>query len=355
MQSLLFIPDICGFTSFVKEVEIRHSQHIITELLELLDKENKGLFNLAEVEGDALFFHQDASLIKGSELTDTIRRMHEAFHAHLDLYRHKRVCNCGACTSASNLELKFILHQGDCEFTTIKDSRKPFGPAVIEVHRLLKAHTEENEYVLATDEVMKSVEYNRLNQLGPSSEASEEFDGEEIHYKVFALERKPATNAKEIKYPQLEGIEPIEFEVVVNRSIDEVYQYLTDMDKRIDWSEGIEDLQLVDGHINKLDSVHTCVINGRDVAIKTLYTSEDEGMKTYIEETDAIPVIKTLTSVFQMVKEDAGTLVRACLYIKPKGLLGFIPKYFLSRNLKKGLPKSLEKLKGNLESLEHRI
>jgi hypothetical protein len=42
--SLLFIPDISGFTQFVHETEILHSGHIVAELLELLiDSDQLGM------------------------------------------------------------------------------------------------------------------------------------------------------------------------------------------------------------------------------------------------------------------------------------------------------------------------
>ena len=55
-KSLLFIPDISGFTNFVQTTEVEHSQHVIAELLEILIDANANEFQLAEVEGDALFF-----------------------------------------------------------------------------------------------------------------------------------------------------------------------------------------------------------------------------------------------------------------------------------------------------------
>ena len=35
-EVLFFIPDLGGFTKFIAETEIQHSQHIIQELLEIL-------------------------------------------------------------------------------------------------------------------------------------------------------------------------------------------------------------------------------------------------------------------------------------------------------------------------------
>ena len=58
-KSLLFLPDISGFTEFVQSTEKEHSQHVISELLEvLIEADNLGL-ELAEIEGDALFFYKE--------------------------------------------------------------------------------------------------------------------------------------------------------------------------------------------------------------------------------------------------------------------------------------------------------
>ena len=35
-KSLLFLPDISGYTKFIQTTEVEHSQHIISELLEVL-------------------------------------------------------------------------------------------------------------------------------------------------------------------------------------------------------------------------------------------------------------------------------------------------------------------------------
>ncbi len=57
-RSLLFIPDISGFTKFVQTTEVEHSQHVISELLEVLISANTQELKLAEIEGDALFFYR---------------------------------------------------------------------------------------------------------------------------------------------------------------------------------------------------------------------------------------------------------------------------------------------------------
>ncbi|MEM6380660.1 MAG: DUF2652 domain-containing protein, partial [Bacteroidota bacterium] len=56
---VLFIPDISGFTRFVKTTERNHSRHIISELLELLIDENDIGLTVAEIEGDAILFYKE--------------------------------------------------------------------------------------------------------------------------------------------------------------------------------------------------------------------------------------------------------------------------------------------------------
>ncbi len=52
--SLLFIPDITGFTKFVNDTEVAHGHHIVAELLELIiDSDQLGM-TVSEVEGDAV-------------------------------------------------------------------------------------------------------------------------------------------------------------------------------------------------------------------------------------------------------------------------------------------------------------
>ena len=54
-EVLFFIADLSGFTKFVAETEIQHSQHIIKELLEILVDANTLGMKVSEFEGDAVF------------------------------------------------------------------------------------------------------------------------------------------------------------------------------------------------------------------------------------------------------------------------------------------------------------
>ena len=110
-EATLFIPDISGFTKFVKTTELNHSKHIIEELINIIISEGKKSFEIAEIEGDAVLMYHKSSMAP-SDIIAVAKRIYVAFHRHLKSYEHNRICECGACTTAVELQLKFIAHQG---------------------------------------------------------------------------------------------------------------------------------------------------------------------------------------------------------------------------------------------------
>jgi hypothetical protein len=149
-SALLFIPDISGFTKFVDETEITHSQRIIQGLLEALLDANELDLVVSEIEGDAILFYRDGHAPAAKALLAQVRRMYGDFHDHLERFEAQRLCECGACTSASGLTVKFIVHYGEVGTNRIRTYSKLFGRDVILAHRLLKNEIPTHEYVLLT-------------------------------------------------------------------------------------------------------------------------------------------------------------------------------------------------------------
>src|SRR4030095_1767302 len=150
---LFFIPDIGGFTRFVTETEISHSQHIISELLELLVDSNEIGLEVSEFEGDAvLFFRTTPPTLE--ELLAQAKKMFLNFHLHLREQEKVRVCQCGACARMHKLTLKFIAHCGPASTMAVKGHSKFIGRSIIVAHRLLKNSVPETEYLLVTQETL---------------------------------------------------------------------------------------------------------------------------------------------------------------------------------------------------------
>ena len=150
-SGLLFIPDISGFTQFVNSVELKHSRHIIRELLETILDANQMELNVSEVEGDAILFYK---LGESPDLDVTYRQVEKmflSFHKHLERYESQRTCQCNACISAIHLSLKVITHYGEFTEYRIKDFLQLIGKDVIIAHQLLKNDIPQHEYWLITN------------------------------------------------------------------------------------------------------------------------------------------------------------------------------------------------------------
>ena len=57
-KATIFIPDISGYTKFLTTTEITHASHIINELLEIIVNQNDQVFEIGEIEGDAVLMHK---------------------------------------------------------------------------------------------------------------------------------------------------------------------------------------------------------------------------------------------------------------------------------------------------------
>jgi len=187
---LFFIPDIGGFTRFVTETEISHSQHTIRELLELLVDSNEIGLQVAEFEGDAvLFVRTTPSSLE--ELLQQARTMLGNFHAYLREREKARVCQCGACARMHQLTLKFIAHSGPASIMDVKGHSKFIGKSVIVAHRLLKNSVPAPEYLLVTEELLDQLD--RPSTLARSFESGSHryADLGEVPYRHHALAVSP--------------------------------------------------------------------------------------------------------------------------------------------------------------------
>lgn len=186
-NGLIFIPDISGFTKFVTQTEIEHSQMIITKLLELIINLNHMDLNLSEIEGDAVLFYKKGNRPEVVDVIEQAKKMFIDFHQFLQGMEGEKRCTCNACTSAPGLSLKFITHYGIINEVKIHNFTKILGSDVILAHRLLKNNIPHSEYLLLTDNYIKEFESNKIKpeswmEFIKTVEEYENFGAVESHY-----------------------------------------------------------------------------------------------------------------------------------------------------------------------------
>jgi hypothetical protein len=151
MKGLIFIPDISGFTNFVKKIDIELGMSITRDLLTEIIEKNPLDLEIAEIEGDAVLFYKIGQPIAIESLLHSFKRMMESF----DKKYRELSSKYGIET---DLSLKLIVHYGTISSYTIKGFTKLYGQTVIEAHRLLKNGAHDSGYILITDQYFDALE-----------------------------------------------------------------------------------------------------------------------------------------------------------------------------------------------------
>jgi len=347
-QSLIFIPDISGFTNFVKETEIQHSQHIIQELLELLIDSNEIGLELSEIEGDALLFYKSRDIPGFEALLEQSKKMFLDFHNHLVDYEHRRVCHCGACSAASQLSLKFIAHEGDVSVIKIKDRENLYGNDVILAHKLLKNDVQSDEYLLVTDAISEKSELKNIQTLDwaklQNGQSTYENYGE-IPYNFIPLNPLQA----QVKEPEpLRMPEKMKVPDTVERYIDvppdRLFQLVSDLALKESWVKGVDKLEFKKDHVNRVGDTHVCVIDQKDFEFETVSNDFGKDKLVYGERIHNFDLFKEFSTYFVIGKNGDGSDLCVQVHYLINPVLGFLLKPFIHSKIRKVLERTIEQL-----------
>ena len=294
-KSLLFIPDISGFTNFVQTTEVEHSQHVISELLEVLIEANTQDLELAEVEGDALFFYKEGEVPSQEKLLAQIETMFTAFKSHLKLLERNRICPCNACATAPNLQLKIVAHCGNLQFIKVKGNRKPFGKQVIEAHRLLKNSIDSENYALISKELANTIELpiNYYSKVYRFKEGADGYDGKELSYIYSVIDSdklrlSPFYQGNKVRFNRpADMVFEKDFAISANR----LMEYITNYNYRHYWVKGVDKFEYNENEVTRLGTEHLCVINGKHLNFVTVTKEVEKGQLIYGEMTTSPPLV----------------------------------------------------------------
>jgi|SRR5438132_162088 len=150
----LVLVDISGYTTFVAETELTHSQILVAELLDAVLQSLGAHLEVSRLEGDAVFFVGGST---GPELIGWFDETYLAFHRRLRKVVAERAvhCSCQACVRAPTLTVKVIAHHGHYSRFRVGQVEQLHGTDVIVLHRLAKNHIPSHEYILATTALLE--------------------------------------------------------------------------------------------------------------------------------------------------------------------------------------------------------
>ncbi len=146
----LLIADISGYTRYLTTSELEHAQGVLSSLMELLIDRTLPPLRVAGLEGDAVFSYGIAGgALGGQTLVEMIEDTYVSFRRAIEQMVMNTTCKCNACANISTLDLKFFVHHGTFSVSPLRGKDELVGPAVIEVHRLLKNQITESTGIRA--------------------------------------------------------------------------------------------------------------------------------------------------------------------------------------------------------------
>ncbi|OXE96558.1 uncharacterized protein DUF2652 [Flavobacterium araucananum] len=149
-RGIIFMPDISGFTRFVKETDMLAGQKVVSKLLSSIIEHNEMQFKIAEIEGDAILFYHFGKPFAVKKILNQFDKMLRAFEQVVEDVSKD-------FPQAKTLSLKLVVHYGELTRYDLMGFQKLYGSTVIEAHRLLKNDIAQPCYVLLTDAYTQAV------------------------------------------------------------------------------------------------------------------------------------------------------------------------------------------------------
>ena len=348
-SGLIFIPDISGYTNFVSNNEIQHSKHIMEELLEVVIDANIIDLELSEIEGDALLFFREGPAPGIEQMLDQVKKMYVDFHAYLKKFESQRICSCGACSTANNLNLKFIAHYGELAEKDIKGRKVLFGSDVILAHRLLKNHIKSDEYALLSDDLINSCDPESLfPELSWSkiNREKEKYDLGEVNYCFIELGAlmKNVPEPKTVDYGLQETTKLLfEHSRIIEAPLELVFSVISDYHIRSRFSPGQLGNAEINHEIFQNGSTHRCLINNDKS--DPFFVAHDFKLKdnrVNFVETDhdqKVTVVWTLEK-----RGENETYIHLSNFIKPHRLKEFFFNVFKKKKVQQNVTEGWEQL-----------
>lgn len=254
------IADIGGYTGFISSIELTHAQGILRDLINLIIEHLQVPLEFVELEGDAVFTYAPAGRVADAEhLFTLIETCYGAFSVRREQMARNSTCDCGACRSVEDLDLKFVAHFGQYVQQATPRGEQLVGTDVVLVHRLLKNRVIEStgirSYALFTQAFIEASVYGRADSfwlesatslgLLPHEEEVESFG----RIATWITDLKSTVERYRQRFRNALDAHPVAMEIITSipAPVQQVWGYITHPELRPLWQRDIRGIRIETG------------------------------------------------------------------------------------------------------------
>lgn len=356
--ALIFIPDISGFTRFVNETGIQTSRNLIADLLEIIIEANILDMTLTEIQGDAVLFHRLGEPPTVQEVINQCKQIFLDFQNYLRIMERDRRSEMGASLSDSKLTLKVMVHYGQVSVTNIRDHVKLMGKDVIIAHRLLKNDIAGDEYVLLTEDYLKTQPEESIKpnfswtQLRTGC-TNYEYLGD-IHYRYAYLTplRLLVTNSRPLenkdKYPNV-----FSASTTIQAPARYVLRIISNFRLKPAWIQGMTRVHYDTTKANRMGISYKCDLNRGQIDIQTVQSFIGRDKIEYVEKVSNLRIFPNALLFFNLTSVNDHTCITMQFHYSRLQMTRLFHGFFMRRRMKLFLAKSLSRLKQLCERMYH--
>ncbi|TCL00550.1 uncharacterized protein DUF2652 [Shimia isoporae] len=156
------IADISGYTKFMSQTPIEHAKGILESLFGNLVPAIRSPLEVSGLQGDAVFAYAfESDVMTKQFILDFAEQLYCVFARAKEKMMLNTTCPCDACAHIEDLELKIVVHHGECVIQETGDRKELAGQDVITAFRLLKNSVKErtgmNAYTLISCDALRSM------------------------------------------------------------------------------------------------------------------------------------------------------------------------------------------------------
>jgi hypothetical protein len=348
--ALIFIPDISGFTRYVNGTGMQTSRNLIADLLEIIIEANILDMTMTEIQGDAILFHRLGEPPSVQEVINQCKQIFLDFQNYLKIVERDQGSAMGASLSDSNLTLKVVVHYGLVSVTNIREHVKLMGKDVIIAHRLLKNDIMGDEYVLLTEDYLKT---QAADSIRPNFKWTQLRTGHthyehlgDIHYRYAYLTplRLLVTNTRPLEnkdaFPNV-----FQASTTIKAPPRYVLRIISNFRLKPSWIQGMTQVHYDTTKVNRMGISYKCDLNRGQIDIQTVQSFIGGDQIEYVEKVSNLRMFPNALLFFHLVAVNGdSTQVTVKFHYNRIQLTRFFQFFFMRRRMNIFLSKSLKKL-----------